>query len=124
MPQSRPSWSPPARYKGPDVGDLLFAQDVAPRRHLAILTLLHRGDKARTVVRKRAQVGRDGACVDHVGAMAVRAIPRIGDFALVDLRRIAPRVWLLPSARDPLLPHSPPPHAPATPPPPPPSCLP
>src|SRR5260370_33702263 len=89
MPQARPSWIPPARYKGPDIGDLVFAQNIAPRRHLAILALLDRGDEARPVVRKCAQVRRDRAGVDHIWAMAVRAILGISSFAQIDLCLIA-----------------------------------
>src|SRR5260370_29075926 len=85
MPQARLSWIPPARYKGPDIGDLFFAQNTAPRRHLAIFALLDRADEARPVVRECAQVRRDRAGVDHIGAMAVRAILRIGSLAQINL---------------------------------------
>src|SRR5258705_11874060 len=88
MSRARSSWISPARHIGPKTGDLLVAQEVAPRRHLAVLAQLHRGEEALPVVRKPAQVGRDRAGVDHVEAVAVRAFLGKGCLALVNLRLI------------------------------------
>src|SRR3984893_18962368 len=86
MPRARSSWISPARKIGPQIRDLIVAQEVAPRRHLAVLAQLHRGGEAFLVVRELAQIGRDGAGIDHVGAVAMRAFLSECTLALVDLR--------------------------------------
>src|SRR5882724_3489784 len=67
---------------------MIVSQEIAPRWHLAVLAELHRGEEALFVVRKPAQVGGNGAGIDHIGAVAVRAFLRKGYLALVDLRRV------------------------------------
>src|ERR1700694_6191140 len=88
MPKARSSLIAPARHIGPQGRYLIVAQKVAPGRHLAVLAQLHRGEEALFVVWKLAQIGRDRAGIDHVGAVAVRAALSEGRLALVDLRLI------------------------------------
>src|SRR6266700_2724217 len=94
MPPVTSSWISPARHIGPQMRYLIVAQEVAPRRHLAVLAQLHRGEEAFLVIRKLAQIGRDRAGIDHVGAVAVRAFLSEDRLALVDLRVISASILL------------------------------
>src|SRR5713101_4946364 len=68
-----------------DEGKVTFAQKCS---HCHGFNMVNAGTIALFVVRKPAQVGRDGAGVDHVEAVAVRALLSKGYLALINLRLI------------------------------------